>query len=428
MRYSTRTPRRDFLKSAGAAAAAIAGAPAFLSARAPNDTIGVACIGIGTRGQNLVEEVVDVPGVKVVTVCDVYKPHLENAARKSGNPDVKRTVEFRDALADKAVDAVVIATPDHWHSTMVIEASKAKKDIYCEKGWTRTIPEAKAMRAAVKANDVVLQLGHQARAIPCGVQAGELIQQGLLGPVTLVRTARFGNTPRGRNIWRWYGYYDRWARPDPAAVVKDVDWERWLGPAEKRPFDFERFWHWRCYWEYGTGQAGDLLSHELDFVQSILRHGIPDACVCAGLNAFLKDGREVPDTWNTIFHFEKHDRTVTFDASMNTATGRPAPEFRGKDASLLFDDIAHNATTFSVNPEVACEKPDRLPRGFDPAKAPQLPSHMADFFNCVRSRGKPRCDVDEAFIETATFLLSIAAYKAKRMARWDAEKEDIVIV
>jgi predicted dehydrogenase len=428
MRHSIRAPRRDFLKSAGAAMAAVAGAPAFLSARAPNDTIGVACIGIGTRGQNLIEDVVAVPGVKVVTVCDVYKPHLENAAQKSGNPDVKKTVEFRDALADKAVDAVVIATPDHWHSTMVIEATKAKKDIYCEKGWTRTIPEAKAMRAAVKASGVVLQLGHQARAIPVGVQAAELIQQGLLGPVTLVRTARFGNTPRGKNTWRWYGYYDRWVRPDPAVVVKDVDWERWLGPAEKRPFDFERFWHWRCYWEYGTGQAGDLLSHELDFVQSILRHGIPDACVCAGLNAFLKDGREVPDTWNTTFHFEKHDRTVTFDASMNSASVRPAPEFRGKDACLRFDDIAHNVTTFSVSPEVACEKPDRLPKEFDPAKAKPLPSHMEDFFNCVRSRGRPRCDVDEAFIETATFLLSVAAYKAKRMARWDAAKEDIVLV
>ena len=109
MRLSIRAPRRDFLKRAGAATAAIAGAPAFLSARAPGDTIGVACIGIGTRGQNLVEDVVAVPGVKIVTVCDVYKPHLENAAKNSGNPDVKKTVEFRDALADKAVDAVVKA-------------------------------------------------------------------------------------------------------------------------------------------------------------------------------------------------------------------------------------------------------------------------------------------------------------------------------
>ena len=428
MSDSHRTNRREFLASAGAAAAALAGAPAILSARAPNDTIGAACIGIGTRGQNLIEEVVDVPGVKVVTVCDVYKPHLENAAQKSKNPEVKRTVEFRDVLADKAVDAVVIAVPDHWHSTMVIEAARAKKDVYCEKGWTRTIAEAKAMRAAVKENRIVHQLGHQARAIPCGVQAGEVIEKGLLGPVTLVRTARFGNTPRGKNTWRWYGYYDRWTRPDPAQVVKDVDWERWLGPAEKRPFDFERFWHWRCYWEYGTGQAGDLLSHELDFVQSILRHGIPDACVCAGLNAFLKDGREVPDTWNAVYHFEKQDRTVTFEGCLNTATMRPAPEFRGKDACLKFDDIAHNATTFSIAPEVACEDPGRLPKEFDAAKAPALPGHMQDFFNCVRSRGRPRCNEDEAFIEVATFLLSIAAYKARRMARWDAAKEDIVLV
>jgi predicted dehydrogenase len=114
---------------------------------------------------------------------------------------------------------------------------KAGKHIYCEKGWTRSIAEAKAMREAVRRNKVVHQLGHQARASHCGAQAAGIVELGLLGPITLVRTGRFGNTPRGRNTWRWYGYYDRWTRPDPGQVVKDVDWERWLGPAEKRPFD-----------------------------------------------------------------------------------------------------------------------------------------------------------------------------------------------
>jgi predicted dehydrogenase len=422
--------RRRFLRAAAALPAVLSGAtvlgraPALLG-ESPEKTIGVGCIGLGTRGGNLIEEVVEVPGVKVVAVCDVYGPHLEKGVEKSKNPEVRKYVDYGDLLADKAVDAVVIAAPDHWHSKMVLDAAGAKKDIYCEKGWTRTIAEAKLMLQAVKKSKVVHQLGHQARAITCGVQAGEVIRQGLLGPVTLVRTGRFGNTPRGRNIWRWYGYYDRWTRPDPAKVVKDVDWARWLGPAEKRPFDFERFWHWRCYWEYGTGQAGDLLSHELDFVQSVLGHGIPDTCVCAGLNAFLKDGREVPDTWNAVFHFEKHDRTVTFDASMNSAL-QQNPEFRGKDAALVFDGIAHNATTFAVTPEIACEHKEKLPAAFDPARTPPQPSHMQDFFDCVRSRGKPKCNEDEAFIETATFLMSVAAYKEKRQVRWDPVKQDIV--
>ena len=120
------TSRRDFLKTSGAAAAALAGAPAILSARGAAEAIGVACIGLGTRGGNLIEDVVAVPGVKVVAVCDVYRPHLEKGAAMSGNPDVKKTPEYRDVLADKAVDAVVIATPDHWHSPMVIDAAAAQ--------------------------------------------------------------------------------------------------------------------------------------------------------------------------------------------------------------------------------------------------------------------------------------------------------------
>jgi predicted dehydrogenase len=420
------TSRRDFLRTAGTAAAAITAAPAILGGEAPSKTVGVACIGLGTRGGNLIEDVVEVPGVKVVAVCDVYKPHLEKGAEKSKNPEVRRYVDYKDVLADKAVDAVVIATPDHWHSTMVIDAARAKKDIYCEKGWTRSIPEAKAMLEAVKANKVVHQLGHQARAIPCGIQAARIIEQGLLGPITLVRTGRFGNTPRGRNTWRWYGYYDRWTRPEPANVERDVDWKRWLGPAEQRPFDFERFWHWRCYWEYGTGQAGDVLSHELDFVQSILRHGIPDTCMTAGLNAFCKDGRETPDTWNAVFHFEKHDRTVTFDGCLNSGSVVQPPEFRGKDACLRFDHIAHNVTNFAVTPEVACPDRTKLPAGFDPAKAPPLPSHMADFIDCVRTRGRPRCNEDEAFIEVATLLMSAEAFKRKREVRWDPARGEII--
>jgi predicted dehydrogenase len=208
------------------------------------------------------------------------------------------------------VDAVIIATPDHWHCPMVLDAAKARKDIYCEKGFSRTVEEAKRMRAAIKQAGIVFQLGHQARASSCALQAKELLATGILGPVTLVRTGRFMSSDPAHPMWRWYGYYHEWNRPDPAQVVKDVDWERWLGSAPKRPWDQRRFFHWRCYWDYGTGQAGDLLSHELDFVQYLLGHGIPDTCSCAGLNALLKDDREVPDTWIATYQWEKLDRTA----------------------------------------------------------------------------------------------------------------------
>lgn len=421
------TTRRAFLKTAGKAtalAAATSATPNLLTARGPGQTIGVGCIGLGTRGGDLINSVVYAPGVRVTAVCDVYGPHRQKGIERSQNPDVKAYVDYRDLLADKNVDAVVIATPDHWHCQMVLDACAAGKDIYCEKGFARTLLEAKRMREAIKKSGVVFQLGHQARQATCALQARELIARGMLGPITLVRTGRYGNLPLGQNIWRWYGYYTAWEHPDPARVAREVHWDLWLGTAPRIPFNERHFWHWRCYWNYGTGQAGDLLSHELDFVQYLLGYGIPDTCFCSGLNALLNDDREVPDTWNATYQYEKRGCTVTFDASMNTSIGQPV-EICGKEAWLRFDGIAHDATGFTITREPFNKRAD-LPPGYLKGRTPAQPNHLVDFFNCVRSRGTPKCPVDEAFIETATFLMSVASYHQRRMVRWDPIKEEIV--
>lgn len=421
--------RRQFVAGAGKSAAALglfsSVAPAVLASKSPGKTIGVGCIGMGTRGGDDLKGLIYVDGIKVVAIADVYKPHLEKGRANCNNPEVKLYTDYRDLLADKNVDAVVIAVPDHWHPKMVMDAIAAGKDIYCEKGWSRTMADAKMMRAAIKKSGTVLQLGHQARQATCALQAKELIARGVLGDITLVRTGRFGNQPGDKAIWRWYGYYDKWEHPDPKQVIKDLDWKSWLGNCESIPFNERHFWHWRCYWRYGTGQAGDLLSHELDFVQYLLGHGIPTTCMCAGLNARLKDDREVPDTWSTIYQFEKANRTVTFTGSMNNSAALQPVELCGQEATLRFDGIAHDATTFTVIPEKFNQKTD-LPKRYLPGKTPAQPNHLEDFFNCMRTRKQPKCNVDEAFIETATYLMSIESYNQKRMVRWDAEKEEIV--
>lgn len=420
--------RRQFLRTAGQTATTLAAvstvSPAILSAGSPGKTIGVGCIGLGTRGGDLINEVVAVPDVKVVAVSDVYAPHCQKGVERSRNPDVKAYVDYRDLLADPRVDAVIIATPDHWHCRMVLDAVKAAKDIYCEKGFARTLAEAKLMRDALRQSKVVFQLGHQARQAACAAQAKELLARGVLGPVTLVRTGRFKSLDPAHPNWRWYGYYDQWNRPDPEKVRKAVDWERWLGPAPRIPWNERHFWHWRCYYAYGTGYAGDLLSHEMDFVQYLLGHGIPDTCVCTGQIALLRDDREVPDTWVATYGFDKLGRTVTFEGSMNSTDNQPVTVC-GRDATLRFDDIAHNVTRFEVIPADHNQKAG-LPKSYvhDPARA-QV-SHMADWLNCVRKRGTPKCSTDEAFTETATFLMSLKAQQERRMVRWDAVREEIV--
>jgi predicted dehydrogenase len=420
--------RRSFLCTTSQAATALAAsaslAPALLSAPSPGKTIGVGCIGLGTRGGDLIDGVVHVPGVKVVAVCDVYAPHRRKGVQRSLNPEVKECVDYRELLADPNVDAVVIATPDHWHCQMVVDAAKAGKDIYCEKGFSRTLAEAKLMRDALKKSNVIFQLGHHARQATCALQAKELIAQNILGPVTLVRTGRFAASDPAHPNWRWYGYYSQWNRPDPARVVEEVNWDLWLGPAPKIPWNERHFWHWRCYYAYGTGYAGDLLSHEMDFVQYLLGHGIPDTCICSGVNALLHDDREVPDTWVATYEFEKLGRTVTFTGSMNATANQPV-EICGRDATLRFDGIAHDVTTFDIQPASHNRKTD-LPKGYERGKTPAQPNHMADWVNCIRSRATPKCSTDEAFIETATFLMSLVAQQERRRVHWDSTREEIV--
>ncbi len=419
--------RRQFLRAAGQTAttlaAASAFAPAIVSAESPAKTIGVGCIGIGTRGGDLLKAVTAAPNVKVVAVSDVYGPHRQKGLDWSQNPEAKAYEDYRDLLADPRVDAVVIATPDHWHCQMVLDAVAAGKDIYCEKGFSRTLEEARRMRDALRKSKVVFQLGHQARQATCALQAKEIIASGLLGPITLVRTGRFKSTPPDRPNWRWYGYYNQWERPDPERVRQSVNWELWLGPAAKIPWNERHFWHWRCYYAYGTGYAGDLLSHEMDFVQYLLGHGIPDTCVCAGQVALLRDDREVPDTWIATYQFEKLGRTVTFEGSMNATDNQPVT-ICGRDATLRFDAIAHDVSTFEIVPAGHNRNPS-LPKGFVRNQTPPQPNHVVDWLDCIRSRGTPKCSTEEAFIETATFLMSLKAQQERRMVRWDAAREEI---
>lgn len=412
--------RKQFLSAALAA-------PAVLRGASPNDAIGIGHIGTGTRGGDLVKAVVESKGARITAICDVYTPHVDKAVKYSGNPEAKRYTDYQDLLADKNVDAVVVATPDHWHSKMLLDALAAGKDVYMEKGWTRTIEEAKAMHAAVKRSGRVMQLGHQGRQYASAIQARELIARGDIGPVTLVCTGRCGNTPMETPTWRWYGYYSQWVRPDAAQVKRDLDWDRWLGPAPKIPFSMEHFWHWRCYWAYGTGVAGDLLSHELDFVQSVLGYGIPDLCTSLGGVNLLQDGREVPDTTSTAYQFEKQNCTVTFFNTMNSSEPDQPPEFRGKYGTVRFNRIGQSADDFVLTGDRRAGKhPAGVVRRFDPAATPPQPTHMQDFIDCVKSRRRPKCNEDEAFIEAVTFIMSVAAYRERRTVRWDRDKQQIV--
>ncbi len=431
MSNRTATTRRQFLQTTGAAAAAIVAAPAVLrGATAADDPVRVGHIGAGTRGWSLIQETAASKSAQVVAICDVYKPHVERGVKAAGDKEVKTYTDYHDLLADKNVEAVIIATPDHWHEQMVIDAAAAGKAIYCEKGLTTSVESAKHMRDAVRKNSTVFQLGHQGRQYPAYEAARKRICDGEIGPVTLIKTGRYFNGTAEHAPWRWYGWYAEFNRPDPRQVLADLDWPKWLGAAPSIDFNERHFWHWRCYWPYGTGQAGDLLSHELDQVQCTLGWGIPDTCMCSGLNAFFQDDREVPDTWLANYTFEKHNCSLMFEGCLNSGRQQP-PEYIGKNGRLIFNSIGQDASHFVIyddGPAYPHMRRDAMqPRfSYDPATGPQWPSHMDDFLQCVRTGARPKCHIDEAFIEGVTYLMSVISYHEKRLVRWDAQNEQIV--
>lgn len=428
MNPNTPVTRRDFVATAAVAAAA---APAILrgSVDLTKEPVRIGHIGTGTRGTGLIRYTGAIPEAKVVAISDVYAPHAKRAHEACGNPEARLYPNYHDLLADRNVEAVIIATPDHWHEQMVLDAIAAGKAVYCEKGLTLSMASAKRMRTAVKKSGTVFQLGHQGRQLPATAEAGRLIREGKIGPVTLIHVGRFFNGTKEQAPWRWYGNYTQWVRPDPRQVIKDLDWAKWLGSAPKIEFNERHFWHWRCYWRYGTGQAGDLLTHEMDHVQAVLGWGIPDTCVCSGLNAYYDDDREVPDTWTASYRFEKQKCSVNFEGCMNSGRIQP-PEYLGREGRLIFNGIGQDANRFWIYPDgVAYPHLGRMPEAtytFDRAKAEKWPSHMEDFLQCVRTKGTPKCNIDEAFIEIATALMSVESYQQKRQVRWDPKTEEIV--
>jgi predicted dehydrogenase len=427
--------RRDFLKGA----AALAAAPAVLAQKGPNDTIGLAVIGVGTRGYYLFQEFQKIQGVEIRSICDLYDGNLKRARDAAKNDRVKTGKEWEKVMADPDIDAVVIATPDFWHAPMTIRAAESKKDVYVEKGWCTKLEDAKRMRAALKENKTVMQLGHNYNSMAQFFKAREIFRSGELGKVAAIRLYidRTGVFPE----WQFFQTYENPVMPKDASP-ETIDWARFTANATKRPFDAERFFLWRKWFEYGTGIAGDLLSHLWDSANMVAGLGIPETTVTQGGNYFWKDGRDVPDQWNVLMDYPKKELSVSFECTFHNRHYGEVEQFLGRDKTL--EVSPRFCRTFEA--EWKPEYKDRSAKnakalaalGYEPQDAPPIPdytlkrdelqvsSHWQDFIDCVRSRATPRCSVDRAFEEAATIFLSVEAYKRNAKVRWDAATETIV--
>lgn len=264
------------------------------------------------KNDNRYEQYLEQDDLNIVIngVCDIFDVFADEAIRAGSNVNregsngkfgkaPKRYRHYKELLAADDIDAVIIGTPDHWHSTMTIDAARAGKHVYVEKPLSWTVPETYLVRQVVKETGIVFQLGHQGRQTDCYQKAEEIIGKGLLGPVNLIEVCTNRNSPNGAWV---YDIIDG-ASPqtidwkqfegDPERVKEYMDYmtkyglERYVGPEERSKFSLERFFRWRCWWDYSTGLSGDLLTHEYDAVNQIMKVGIPHSATSSGGDLLL---------------------------------------------------------------------------------------------------------------------------------------------
>jgi len=432
-----------------------------------------------TRYQQYLEQ--DDLNIVINGVCDIFDVYGEDAILAGANINregsngkfgkaPKRYRHYQELLAADDIDAVIIASPDHWHGTMAMDAAKAGKHVYLEKPMSWTVPETYMIRETIKQTGVVFQLGHQGRQTDCYQKAEEIIGNGLLGGVNLIEVCTNRNSPNGAWVydliegsnpttidWKQFeGHPDR--VKEYMDYMTKYNLERYVGPEERSQFSLERFFRWRCWWDYSTGLSGDLLTHEFDAVNQIMHVGIPHSATSSGGVYFFKDGRTVPDVLQTTFEFPDRDMTMLYSATQASSRNR-GKVFMGHDASMEVSNILEvtvdkDSTRYAekiAQGVIPTEDPffTYVP-GQDSSDSVTSPTevyfakrgllytyvngkrydtthlHIREWLECIRQSKTPSCNIDQAFEEAMTAHMGTRAYLEGRTMYWDKDKEEIV--
>jgi len=417
--------RREFLKAAGVAAFTT---NIFTGqVRGANDKISAGFIGMGKMGRSNLRFAMRQDNLVPVAVCDVYQRNLDWAVRDSKN-QAKPYRDFREVLADKSIDVVCISTPDHWHAYMTVEACKAGKDVYVEKPICVVVDEGVKMVEAARKYKRVVQAGTMQRSAKHFQKAVEIVRSGDLGEIAFVRTWNYG-----RDKEEGYG------NPPDEEPPSTLDWDMWLGPAPKRPFNANRFGvdpedryfsTFRWFWDYVGGMMTDWGVHWLDIVQMAFKEEIPAEITALGGRFWTKDNTETPDTLQVTYKYAS-GFVATYERRSNNSQS-----MFGKSGGILF--CGTKGTMFLDRGGYKIV-PEMLPRpsGAQNQQAPPVPAmaeaeekssdsgnanHWANFLECVRTRQKPQSDIETCQRSTTTCLLGNVAFRSRLRLDWDAQK------
>jgi predicted dehydrogenase len=390
--------RRDLFRSTAAFTAA-----SYSRIMGANDRVQLGLIGCGDRGTFVMTVFQKNSSVHVNAVCDVYGERIDQARTKA--PDAKSFKDHRQLLEMKELDAVLVATPDHWHAGTAIDALNAGKDLYVEKPLTLRIEEGPAIVKAARVNERVVQVGMQQRSGPHYIRArDEYVRAGKLGKITLARTWWHGNS-----------YHLRKAPASLQTQPSNLDWARFLGPVKWRDYDPQQYYNFRAYLDFGGGQVTDLFTHWIDVVHMFMDQDNPIAASAAGGIYNYKDGRTAPDTINVLLEYPA-EWTATFEATLAPGVSGAAVEMCGTEGRLYIDRSKFEFTPAGRNPQPVIVKSEH----------DQTIDHVENFLECVRTRKRPNGDVYIGHRSAQASHLGNIAYLQKRRLKFDPVREEIL--
>lgn len=452
MNNSHPTSRRNFLRLATAGTLAANATTHVLAAPveqeqkvSPNDRIRLATIGIGEMGNGDTQTALRVPGVELVAAADVYDGRLTRAKEVYGN-HLFTTRDYREILARPDIDAIIVATPDHWHSQITIDALKAGKDVYCEKPMVQLLSEGKGVIAAQQQTKRIITVGSQFTSSIVMQKAKELLESGAIGELNLVESSLSRRSAQG--AWQY--------SIPPDATPATIDWDRFLGRAPKRPFEPVRLFRWRNYQDYGTGIGGDLFVHQFTSMHFVTgSHGPARVSGMGGLR-YWNDGRDVPDVLIGLYEYPKTEKRPGFNAvfRVNFIDGGVDEggsgwnyRFIGSEGTMtigngitlsrrpMSKEPGYNIDGF---PQAVQEEFLKAYRAQYPAQEPAIKTvtderylpppnyrerldHFRNFFASVRSRQPVFHDAVYGLRAAAPALLTNLSYFERRSYDWDPE-------
>lgn len=414
--------RRDFIKRAALTTAATSVSmygPSTRNVLGANDRIRLGVIGTGRQGVDNMENFMR-HGVEVAALSDVYQPNLEKGVKAEGGK-AKICKDFREVIDDKQIDVVLVATPDHWHALPALEACKAGKDVYVEKPTAVAVEESKKIVEAARKYKRVVQVGTWQRSNVHFQKAVQAVQNGLIGKVSFVKTWNYSNI-----------YPEGIGNPADSDPPAGLDWDMWLGPAPKVPYNWNRFgvgdrWStFRYFYDYANGWLGDWCVHLLDIVHWAMKVDGPTAVTASGSKFFLKDNSDTPDTLQVTFEYPEfvclyENRLLNANSMYGHGYGI---EFHGIDGTMFVDRGG-----FEVYPEkkrvekkdvdrTAVMKMDRVDDG--------LFEHIANMLDCIKTRKLPASDIEIGHRTSSACLLGNVALRSKERIVWDVANQKLI--